>query len=395
MEWVSAIGTEDNLEQAVLTATGRIRQQLHDQSPDLLLAFVSHYAEDELRRLPALLENQVGPKRVLGCTSGGVIGAGQEVEHRPALSLTAAVLPGVQIQAFHLESADLPQVGLRPKDWESLVCASVTNQPNFLLLPDPYTFDIDTLVRGLDLSFPGSTKIGGLASGGTQKGGNLLFFNREIFSSGMIGASLWGDLQVDTIVAQGCRPIGMPMFITACQRNVLQALDGHPVSQILQNLYNCLDPRDQQLFSHSLFLGIVMKDNQKEYRPGDFLIRNILGLAQDRESLVVGAPLKENQVVQFHLRDAKTSSEDLHHLLMRYKTEHLEGPKPAGALLFSCLGRGVHLFGEPNHDSKTFQRFLGDTPLGGFFCNGEIGPVHGRTFLHGYTSAFWIFRKGA
>jgi small ligand-binding sensory domain FIST len=96
-------------------------------------------------------------------------------------------------------------------------------------------------------------------------------------------------------------------------------------------------------------------------------------------------------VVQFHLRDAATSAHDLEAVLARYQ----EGPprRPAGSLLFSCLGRGEHLYGRPDHDTAAFQRRLGPVPLGGFFCNGEIGPVHGSTFLHGYTSAFGLFRK--
>jgi small ligand-binding sensory domain FIST len=153
-----------------------------------------------------------------------------------------------------------------------------------------------------------------------------------------------------------------------------------------------LEPRDQDLFRQSIFLGLVMKEAQHEYHQGDFLIRNILGVDESRESLVVGALLREGQVVQFHIRDARTSSEDLNAMLIRFKTDHLGQDPAAGALLFSCLGRGAQLYGEANHDSRVFHRFAGEVPLGGFFCNGEIGPVHGQTYLHGYTSSFGIFR---
>jgi small ligand-binding sensory domain FIST len=196
-----------------------------------------------------------------------------------------------------------------------------------------------------------------------------------------------GEIDVDTIVAQGCRPIGQPSFVTRCQRNVLFEIDGRPPLRVLEELYQTLGERDRELFRHSLFLGIVMNELQHEYRQGDFLIRNLIGIDQEAGAIAVGAMLHEGMVVQYHLRDARTSAEDLESLLARY-----EVTEPGGSLLFSCLGRGVHLYGRPDHDTDLFRRRLGEVPLGGFFCNGEIGPVQGRTFLHGYTSSFGIFR---
>ena len=142
----------------------------------------------------------------------------------------------------------------------------------------------------------------------------------------------------------------------------------------------------------SLFVGIVMRDNQLEYGRGDFLIRNIIGADRETGRLAVGALLREGMVVQFHLRDAATSAEDLRSLLSRYERGSRDS-RPEGSVLFSCLGRGAALYGEPDHDMTEFHRQLGDIPLGGFFCNGEIGPVHGTTFLHGYTSSFGLFRS--
>ena len=166
----------------------------------------------------------------------------------------------------------------------------------------------------------------------------------DVHRAGLVGVALGGDIEVDTIVAQGCRPIGQPMFITKCHDNVLWELDGVSAATVLQELYEQLDPADQELARHSLFLGIVMSEHQQEYRQGDFLIRNIVGMDATRGVLGVGAVLRENSVVQFHLRDAKTSAEDLEQLLARYEDG---APQPHGALLFSCLGRGVHLYGQP------------------------------------------------
>src|SRR5262249_29734662 len=129
-------------------------------------------------------------------------------------------------------------------------------------------------------------------------------------------------------------------------------------------------------------------------KTGDFLIRNILGIEPRSGALVIGEIPQVERTVQFHLRDAATSADDLRLTLKRYCEEHNEGDgQAAGALLFSCLGRGRHLYGRANHDSECFRQYLGEVPLGGFFCSGEIGPVGGTTFLHGYTSSFGIFRE--
>jgi small ligand-binding sensory domain FIST len=283
------------------------------------------------------------------------------------------VLPGVSMTPFHLEEPALPHL---PAD----------ASPSFVLIPDPFTFDVDELLHHLDTGWPGSTVIGGLASGGRSPGGNALFLDAAVYRRGMIGLALAGDVAVDTIVAQGCRPIGEPMFVTRSERNVIQELDGRRAGVVLQEIYNRASSDDQALFRHSLHLGIVMREDRQEYRHGDFLIRNVMGIDGKSGALVVGALVHTGMVVQFHLRDARTSAADLEELLGRYRG------KPAGALLFSCLGRGKHLYGEPDHDTNTFRRHAGDVPLGGFFCNGEIGPVHGTTFLHGFTSAFGLFR---
>jgi small ligand-binding sensory domain FIST len=130
------------------------------------------------------------------------------------------------------------------------------------------------------------------------------------------------------------------------------------------------------------------------HRQGDFLIRNVAGADPESGSIWIGHQLRQNQVVQFHLRDARTSAEDLAHILAELNDE-LEQREPAGALLFSCTGRGEGLYGLADHDSGSFRSNIGASPLGGFFCNGEIGQVGGTAFIHGYTSAFAVFRARA
>jgi small ligand-binding sensory domain FIST len=181
------------------------------------------------------------------------------------------------------------------------------------------------------------------------------------------------------------------MFVTACHHNVLRGLDGRPAVTVLQELYRTAERRDQELFRHSLFLGIGMTGRREEYQRGDFLVRNIIDMDASENTLAIGAGLREGQVVQFQLRDAATSAADVEALLAAYG-RRTPPTRVEGALLFSCVGRGKHLYGRPDHDTDAFRRYLPGIPLGGFFCNGEIGPVRGTTFLHGYTSAFGLFR---
>lgn len=391
MKWASTVSEEAQLEDAAIAAARDIREQLQENKPDLVIVFVSEHHRMGYERVSDVIFNELDPHILIGCSAGGVIGGGCEVEHRPGFSITAAVLPQVTLTPFHFESMDLPDFAAKKNAWEDLVGITARERPHFILLPDPFTFDAEKLLRGLDKAFPNSTKVGGLASGGGAPGSNVLYLNKETHRSGLVGVALSGNIEVDTIVAQGCRPIGSPMFVTKFNENVIQELDGRAALDMLNELYEALDAKDRELFHHSLFLGIVMNEHQQNYIQGDFLIRNLIGMDEEKGSLSVGTLIKENLVVQFHLRDAETSSQDLEAVLKRYKDESSRS-RPLGSLLFSCLGRGTFLYGEADHDTNIFKQQLGNLPLGGFFCNGEIGPVHGQTFLHGYTSSFGIFK---
>jgi small ligand-binding sensory domain FIST len=280
-------------------------------------------------------------------------------------------------------------------------------RPSFLLLADPFTAEIGEVLQGLDRAYPGAPKFGGLASGGRRPGENRLLLGREVHRSGAVGVVLAGDLTVETLVAQGCRRIGQPMRVTRCEEMVLQELDWNPPLHVLSELYRSLDARDRELVQHSLFVGLVPgppppreagpgrglevrpESESQEHEPAELLVRNILGGDERSGALTVGAELRPMMVAQFVLRDPHSAEEELRRMLVSHR--HAAG-RPEGALLFSCVGRGEGLFGSPDHDTGLFEEQLGPTPLGGFFCNGEIGPVGGSTFLHGYTSAFAMFR---
>lgn len=411
MKWASALSTQPEAALAVSEAAAQINQTLDGQAPDLLVVFVAPQHRDAFLRLPRLLQSEFPGALIFGCSGGGIIGGrvvlgapgrpgnagnpgngdlpAREIEGEVALSLTAAVLPGVRLRPFYF---DLDEGPTDAAGWHELLGPDLQSR-GFLLLPDPFSCDIEQLLGSLDAAYPDASKVGGVASGGRSAGGNAMFLDADVYRQGVIGLALSGELALETLVAQGCRPIGTPLITTRCENNLLLELNGHPALQVLRELFDSLSPADQQLFRRSLFLGTQMKDDQIEYRHGDFLIRNLMGLVPDRAAIAVGAQLTPYQAVQFHLRDADASAEDLRqHLCAAVAHSDKTGIRPAGALLFSCLGRGEGLYGTPDHDSRLIHESLGPLPLGGFFCNGELGPVGGKTFLHGYTSSIALFR---
>ncbi len=391
MKWASELSDQPGLDDAIADCVASINRQMDGTPADLAVIFVSAHHEGRYEDIPGMVREQLGTSNILGCSGGGIIGNGQEVEQQPAVSITAASLPGVTVKGVHIQGDALPDLDAGPNSWEDVMQVARSDDPQFVILADPFSFPVQNLILGLDFAFDRSAKIGGLASGARQQGQNALFLNDQVFRNGAVGIALHGNIVVDTVVAQGCRPIGEPMRITGSERNLLQELDGKRPLDVLRELFQQLNERDRGLMRNSLFLGVVMDEFIDQPKHGDFLIRNVMGMDEQSGAVAIGELLKEGQLVQFHLRDAETSAEDLVAVLERYAGDNREN-QAQGALLFSCLGRGQYLYGKPNHDSEVFRDKLGQVPLGGFFCNGEIGPVSGTTFLHGYTSSFGIFR---
>jgi small ligand-binding sensory domain FIST len=391
MKWASALDSSASLHTAVEQAADQLFTALGKQEPNLVLAFVSEHHAALYDELPGLVAAEFESAYLVGCSGVGVIGGAGEVEDRPAVSLVGAVLPGVKIRATHLETSDIPPVYAEAVAWEDIVRLTVPQEPAFLILADPHSFEVENFLKGLDRIFPLATKVGGIASGGDQAGSNVLYLGDRVYRSGALVIGLTGNIEIDTIVAQGCRPIGDPMFVTLAHENLIRELDGHAARDVLANVYERLPYNDRDLFSRSLFLGLALRTDVSEYAPGDFLIRSVLGLDPQSGALWVNANIDQNRVVQFHLRDASASALDLERMLTSYRSTSTHGPA-AGALLFSCAGRGVGLYEQPDHDTSAFRRLVADVPIGGFFCNGEIGPVHTSTYLHSYTSVFAVFR---
>ena len=390
MKWASHLSTQNNIEACVDESVEAILSQMDGKSVDLTIIFVSPQFKDKYEEIPKLIRDRISSGHFLGCSGGGIVGGGKEAEQQAAFSMTCANLPDVEIKGIHTDTMKLPDQDTAPSVWREWLGVDVEKNPSFIFLADPFSFQGEEFLAGVDFAYPNSSKVGGLASGAQAQGGNALYLDDKIYNNGLIGLALSGNIGMDTIVAQGCRPIGEPVKVSKCDGTLLTGMDGQPPLELLQSVYEGLDENDKSLVQTSLFLGIEMDPLKDNPQQGDFLIRNIMGVEREIGGIHVGTLLREGQLVQFHLRDKAMSAEDLKLMLTRYKANK-NFKNTSGALLFSCLGRGQYLYGKPNHDADMFRDHIGDIPLGGFFCNGEIGPVGKTTFLHGYTSSFGIF----
>ncbi len=416
-QWTCALSTRVSLEAAVREVVERATATLTIPA-DLAIVFISSAFASEFPRLMPLLKEALGAHyddlpAIIGCGGGGVVGTHEdgrtdELEDEPALSLTLAALPGAQVTPFHISHRALPDLDSPPDEWSVLVGVDPQHQPDFVLLADPALREINELLQGLDFAYPGSVKVGGLASGAGIRSGRVLFHDYESYGEGAVGLALTGAVKIEPIVAQGCRPIGKPFWVTECDRNVVLKVeeqtkpdqmsgsgDDRPPLFVLRELIQTLEEGDRKLAEEALFIGVARDEFRQTLEPGDFLIRNLMGVDPSVGALAIGDRIRAGQRIQFHLRDASTSAEDLETLLQRYvlkASETPDQPKPMGALMFACLGRGEGLYGEPNFDSGILHQVLGPMPVGGFFCNGELGPVGNTTFVHGYTSVFGLIR---
>ena len=394
MKWASSISQGQALSTALEECAATVTVELGPDAPvSLAVVFASASYDLEAEEVPRILGERFPGALVLGCSGAGVIGAAQEIEQQRAVALTVGHLPGVNATPFRVVNEELPSPDEPPDAWAKLLGVTQEDNPHFIVLMDPFSMTGEGILSGLDFAFPAAVKVGGLASGSGRPGGHALFLGGEVYHDGVVGVALSGDIVVETVVAQGCRPIGELKRITGCERNLLMALDGERPLDYLRDLFRRLSPEDQNLVGNNLFLGIAMDPqlDLDDVKPGDFLIRNLVGVDNANGFIGVGEHLREGQLAQFHIRDATTSAEDLRRQLSRYM-EGTGQASPVGALMFQCNGRGQYLYGTQNHDSQLFTDMVGAIPLGGFFCNGEIGQVGGTTYLHGYTSSFALFR---
>jgi small ligand-binding sensory domain FIST len=388
MPFAAALSTNADTTLAFQEVAKQVEDQLKGKPELTLLFFSPHHSEnaDELARDGS---QRLGAQCLIGCTGETIIGNDQEIEGGPALSLWAGSWAGkARLAPFHLEVSETPE-GYTLLGWPDELSAADLASAAVLLLADPFTFPVDAFLKQINEEHKGLPVMGGMASGAMQPGDNVLLLGERAVRHGAVGVLLQGPAQVRTVVSQGCRPIGHHLVITKAQDNVLIELAGKPALLQLQEIVKALPARDQELARRGLHIGRVINEYQAQFQRGDFLVRNVIGADPTTGAIAITERVRVGQTVQFHVRDAATADEDLHALLQ----SHLRAQerKPEAGLLFSCNGRGTRLFPKPHHDARAIRHEAGPIPLAGFFAQGELGPVGGQNFIHGFTASVVLF----
>jgi small ligand-binding sensory domain FIST len=387
-QFASALSTSPDWREALREVCGEVRQSL-EAPPDLAVLFVSADRAGQCDDLAQQAAQELAGAGLIGCTGESIVGIGREIEGSSAISLWAASMPGTKVHTMRLQFERSPEGGVIV-GWPDDLPEPWPDGAALLLLGDPFSFPADALIERLNEDRPGIPVMGGMASGGASPGENRLLLGDSSFTEGAVVAMVDGGVRVHSLVSQGCRPIGEHFVITKAEQNVIQQLGRKPALLQLKELFDTLPTREQEMVQRGLHVGRVVSEYQESFSQGDFLVRNVVGIDPDTGAIAVGDYVRVGQTVQFHIRDADSADQELRQLLSRKKSE----TNPAGALLFTCNGRGTRLFAEPHHDATAIGDALGDIPLAGFFAAGELGPVAGRNFMHGFTASLALFEAG-
>jgi small ligand-binding sensory domain FIST len=389
--FASALSVETRSAVAFREVVDAVKSGLGGARPDLVAAFVSHHHGSAIEDLGQRLAGELDARALIGCTGESIVGGTREVENGPALAVWASVLPGTVVRPYAVTAEAESETTLR---FEGMPEVHDPSRASMLVLAEPYTFPAAEFLEIINDKMAGVPVIGGMASGGSGPGQNLLFTQDGIVESGAIGVVLEGDVEIRSVVSQGCRPVGKPFVITGTRENFILKLGGKPALEVLVEVAKGLTPADQKLLQGGPFLGLAIDARKSTFERGDFLVRGIMGLEQADSAIVVAdGTIRNGMTVQFLVRDPLTAGEDLEQMVHAHGMA-IGDHATVGAILFTCNGRGARMFGKPDHDIGCVQTGLGTVvPAAGFFAAGEIGPVGGRNFLHGFTASVAVFAE--
>ena len=389
MPFLSLMSTKGRSEAALDELAEQLASRWSGPTDLVVVFFSAHHLDDAeavAQRLHAILK----PRALIGCPGETIVGGDREIENAPALSVWVGTWgQAVKITPYHLTFEQTPD-GVTLLGYPDALEEADAADTLVLALGDPFTFPTDEFLQQMNDDKPGIPVVGGMASGGQQPGVNRLLLGDQVVAQGAVGVVLQGDLKFHSIVSQGCRPIGKPFLVTKAHHNIMQELGGKPALGQLQQLFQELTPRDRQLVQQGLHVGRVINEYQDGFQRGDFLVRNVMGIDQESGGIAITDRVRVGQTLQFHVRDADTADEDLRLLLQMNRAAM---KNPAAALLFSCNGRGTRFFQQSDHDARAIRGELGPIPLTGFFAMGELGPVGGKNFIHGFTASVVVFEE--
>lgn len=375
-------------ESAVAAWADDLRRQV--RGPVTLgLLFVTPAWADRAAGLLEIVQLHARIPVLLGCTTSAVIRGDQEYEGRGGFVLGLYSLPGARVRAVHLTQKDLEQASDLAW-WESRTGVRAEESRGWLVFADPLTMDVDGWLNIWNRVYPGVPVVGGLAGADFRRHPTQLYLDQAVLSEGAVVVSVGGAVELVGLVAQGCTPIGETWTLTRVEQNLIHQIGNQPAYEVLLATVENLPPTQQARLSGNLFIGLAADEYREEFRRGDFLVRNLLGVDPHTGILAVGAWPRAGQTVQFQCRDAEAADAELREQLRQLK-QRVIGRAVYGGVLCVCNGRGRGLFGVADHDARLVQEELGPLGLCGLFCNGEIGPAGRNNHIHGYTATLGVF----
>ncbi len=388
----TSVGASESFDtvEAAAEAADRARSGL-DPACDLAVVFASGHHLGMAKWLLSEVHERLEPRALVGCGAGGTVAGGHELEETPGIVVWAASLPGAELETIHVtaerDAEGFRLLGLPETLSETATADESAADDSLIALCDPFSFPAEELLAAMERSRPHVPVLGGLASA-SFAGGAVLLRDGEVHSDGAVAVRLRG-VDVLPCVSQGAGPVGPEMTITRAEANVIGHLAGKPAMERLGEVISALPEHERELAGAGVLVGLVIDENRPEYERGDFLVRPIIGVDRQSGAIAIGESVRVGQTVRLQVRDAASADEDLREAL-RAQAQALGPDGAAGALLFTCNGRGSHMFEVPDHDAGAIEDSLG-APTAGFFCAGEIGPVGGRNFLHGFTATMAVF----
>ena len=324
-----------------------------------------------------------------GCSSHGLIAGGEEIENSTGLVLALYSLPGATLKGIHFVQKQVEEATDQGY-WPQTTGIAARDTNGWLAFVDPFHVDSESWIRSWNTAYAGLPVFGGLASGHFPEPLTQIYLDGEVYEEGGVAIAIGGDVALTGVISQGCTPIGETWTLTRVEQNMIHNIGNRPAYSVLAETFQKLPPEEQRRSQGNLFIGLVVNEYLEEFHRGDFLVRNLIGGDPKSGVLAVAALPRTGQSIQFQRRDADAATEDMNELLGHSK-EKLAGATVYGGCLCCCNGRGRHLFGRANHDVEIIQRSLGPLGLVGFFCNGEIGPVGAKNYLHGFTASLALF----
>jgi small ligand-binding sensory domain FIST len=386
----ASVGASESFDtvEAAAEAADRARASL-DGPCDLAVVFASGQHLAMAKWLLSEVHERLEPAALIGCGAGGTVAGGSELEETPGVVVWAASMPGAELETMHL-AAERDADGFRLLGLPESLSGGAGDpgiDESVIALCDPFSFPAEALLATLERSRPAVPVLGGLASA-SFAGGAVLLRDGEVHPDGAVAVHL-RRVQMLPCVSQGATPVGPEMTITRADGNMIGELAGKPALERLGEVIAALPEPERELASSGVLIGLVIDENRPEYERGDFLVRPIIGAERESGAIAIGERVRVGQTVRLQVRDAASADEDLRQAL-RAQAQALGSDGAAGALLFTCNGRGSHMFDVPDHDASALEDALG-TPTAGFFCAGELGPVGGHNFLHGFTATVAVF----